>query len=723
MPPTAENASIEAYIEATFTTEEAFLTKEHGLSPEQAHGALLNLKERGRLSLNQTIDGKNVDEFQSHAARQLWNGVASAAREKMAKSTSKSKKTKNSWWHERLAKVIMSRKVRNCGPGKRKVGEITDVASNTKVGKAKIAADEEFWAKKMIALAEEEKKKAADEVKAKMEAAEWAKTKKMKEAERLAQEEERFEYLKQLIDEWDDEEGMKQTMSDLIETLQKLLGKSNKMTGELKECVVEGVTECVDFGIYLAVRIDNGEDIPQRTVNSFNEELSNLLKIANGDASTPELTTYRHNLKRRRKKRGRDLSEHGQRVRQQLMDTKRVFDEEKKVLHKGIRQEFPKKEFGDFADNMEEALRARARGDEVTTIAGVLNVSTLEEATRPANEKIERSLEVAAEYCELDGGATDFVPSEFNTISNFLNMPRDKPSLDRLKHEALKQSKEGLESLPEQKRDGVKPNDPEILGLAKLNSALGVLNSRDDLRDMLLQRKAFAIRNPATKRLMIFLRIPYKLALQLCIGAVKMGGMSLDQFNTTLHVKGDYFLEVFSEDKYPRMYKVEGDSVKRIHFHVITSDNLFTFSCFTARDKEFASERKYVSDTKSWSLHRLHGIVFHNHGLGLNNRDWYREYFDLKKDETFEAKIGYYKYYPELLEQQKKRLEAKGWTKVKQAVLCDEDHLLGRLCAWMNSSIFTMSCSHSWNQCIMNVRQRMGCWGFCFANIKYNGGN
>ena len=82
-------------------------------------------------------------------------------------------------------------------------------------------------------------------------------------------------------------------------------------------------------------------------------------------------------------------------------------------------------------------------------------------------------------------------------------------------------------------------------------------------------------------------------------------------------------------------------------------------------------------------------------------------------------------YYPKLLEQQKNRLEAKGWTKVKQAVLCDQDHLLGRLCAWMNVSvsIFTMSCSHSWNQCIMNVRQRMGCWGFCFANIKYNGGN
>ena len=706
--PTAENASIEADIEATFTTEEAFLTKEHGLSPEQAHGALLNLKKRGRLSLNQTIGGKNVDEFQSHAARQLWNGVASAAREKMAKSTSKSKKTKDSWWHERLAKVIMSRNVRNSGPGKRKVGEITDVAlaSNTKVGKAKTATEAEFWAKKMIALAEEEKKKAADEVKA-----------------RLAQEEEKFEYLKQQIGEWDDEEEMNQTMTDSIATLQKLLGKFNKMTYELKECVVEGVTECVDFGIDLVARIDNGEDITSATVKAFNEEHSNLLKIANGDVSTADLKTYRHNLGARKRSRGRDLSENAQMVRQQLLDAKRVFDEEKKVLHKELHEEFPEEEYPGFAKNMKEALRAHARGDEVTTIAGVSNVSTLEEATRHANEKIERLLRKAAKYKNLKGGAEAFLPSNCDTIPDLLNMPRDKPSFDRLKKEALRQAQEWKESLPEQERNGVKAHDPEILSLAMLNSTLGVLNSHDDLRDMLLQQIAIAIQNPATKRLMTFLHIPYELALQLCIGAVKAGGMSLDQFNDTLHVKGDYFLEVFSEDEYPRMYKVDGNTVKRIHFCVLITDNLFTFQCHTARDKEFESERKYENDHKPWSLHRLHGTVFHNLGLGLNNRDWYRDYFDLKKDETFEATIGYYQYYPELLEQRKKRLEAKGWTKVKQAVLCDEDHLLGRLCAWMNSSIFTMSCSHSWNQCIMNVRQRMGCWGFCFANIKYNGGN
>ena len=135
-----ENASLEADIKATFTAEEAHLQKECGMSPEQAHGSILDLRRGGKLSLNKTADGKNVDVFRSPVAQQLWTDrVATAAREYLAKSNSKSKWDKNEWWARRLA-TALPEKTKNTGRGKRKVGEITEVASKTKAGTAKKAA-------------------------------------------------------------------------------------------------------------------------------------------------------------------------------------------------------------------------------------------------------------------------------------------------------------------------------------------------------------------------------------------------------------------------------------------------------------------------------------------------------------------------------------------------------------------------------------------------------
>ena len=135
-----ENASLEADIKATFTAEEAHLQKECGMSPEQAHGSILDMKRRGKLSLNKTIDGKNVDEFQSPAAQQLWkNKVAPAARECVAKLSYSDQKQLNEWWSRRLV-TALPEKARSNGQGKRKVGEITEIASKTRVGTAKKAA-------------------------------------------------------------------------------------------------------------------------------------------------------------------------------------------------------------------------------------------------------------------------------------------------------------------------------------------------------------------------------------------------------------------------------------------------------------------------------------------------------------------------------------------------------------------------------------------------------
>ena len=148
----------------------------------------------------------------------------------------------------------------------------------------------------------------------------------------------------------------------------------------------------------------------------------------------------------------------------------------------------------------------------------------------------------------------------------------------------------------------------------------------------------------------------------------------------------------------------------------------FLFCHQTRRDKSVAAEAKYTGG-KRWSAHRLELTVLYNLGLGMNNCAWFRKYLRLESEETFEAKLSYYKYDHDAEERRRAQLKAKGWEDVKQAVSCDGDHLLGRMRMWMNASLFVMPCSHSWNQCMANVRAKMGCWGFAFAHVKYTGGN
>eukprot|EP00985_Skeletonema_marinoi_P028873 scaffold26204_cov96-Skeletonema_marinoi.AAC.1 len=198
---------------------------------------------------------------------------------------------------------------------------------------------------------------------------------------------------------------------------------------------------------------------------------------------------------------------------------------------------------------------------------------------------------------------------------------------------------------------------------------------------------------------------------------------SIKDFERKIRIKGKYVIQLFGGEEYIRLYRVTETSIERVTIGVYLSDNLFTFVCHTQRDKSFDSEKKYASDSKKWSLHRLEQVVLFNLDLGMNKCEWFRDYFGLKGSETFEEKLSYYKYDLDAAKKRRARLELKGWENVSQAVQCDVDHLIGRMHMWMNASIFGMPCSHSWNQCMGKVRQRMGCWGFAFANIKYNGGN
>ena len=581
----------------------------------------------------------------------------------------------------------------------------------------KRAAEAKRLEKKRAAEAKRLEKKRAAEAKRleKKRVAESARLAKEKAEEEekgwLREQKEKCEYLMQNINELDDGEEMKQTLTELVETMGQHLGDFGERTVEQKKCITEGATECVELVTDLLARIDKGENIPQQTMSAVEDEFSKLEGIINEESST-KLRDYQTKLKRRKKYRGRG-SEAQRRIWKVLDVKKKEFMEKKSLWHLSPRDEFPE----DLASELEELLRDVGLNKGATT-AGKMGRIAGEQAAEIALQCTKVALDRAAGYCGLKRKEEFIPPSAGDSVDNFLKMDREV-AMNGLYQEALEKTKE----LSDELKSNAKDHDSELLAHGIVNSTANILNFYDDINDSLCDGKVRAIRNPSNEESMLFTRVPNELVEEACIGRNVSDNRALETYVRHAHTKGNYVLEVFSIRDYPRLYKVTEDSIERIHFHVNTKDNLFTIACAMARDKTFESEMEYNSDSRQWSLHQLHAAVLDNLGYGLNNRKWFRDHHGLKDGETFEAKVSYYDYYPEPLKQQKKRLDAKEWREVKQALRCDQDHLLGRLCAWMNTSLFTMSCSHSWNQCMMKVRQRMGCWGFGFANIKYNGGN
>ena len=68
-------------------------------------------------------------------------------------------------------------------------------------------------------------------------------------------------------------------------------------------------------------------------------------------------------------------------------------------------------------------------------------------------------------------------------------------------------------------------------------------------------------------------------------------------------------------------------------------------------------------------------------------------------------------------------LKRKGWDGVPFAKWSDIDHMAGRSQMWMNNTLFTVSCSHSWNQYMSYVRFLFRHWGFGCGKCKYITGN
>ncbi len=511
-------------------------------------------------------------------------------------------------------------------------------------------------------------------------------------------------------------------LSDIMAKLQKLSVKVEDETDErLKLCYELGRDECDalidDLALAMEENNDNGKSF-DRIEKQLRYEYSLL-----DDIDIESISKYRINLRRRKTDRGRADNEKTRMVTQQLLNEKKQFDDMAKVANKSIEEEF-----GDnleFMGKLKQLIIAVAdpnRDCSDVAIEGQLGGFKVEDASAIALEQIKLMLELAVEELGLES-IKDILPNGMD-LEQFVTMFEGENKLDAMKTlEQLALNKAKKDGTPLLNEGKIEERDHLLLGTNSFLSSYGINISYDDARRCLVDGQAGSIRHPTTNEPMTFLRVGNVLHQQDCIGKRKQAGGKLDDFNTASYIDGNYVLRVFGGGKYPCLYKVNGNEITRVKFRAHVADNLLSFRCVLKRDKTQASEQQFASDEKQWTLHRLTQVVLHNHGRGMIHNELLREHYGLKDGETFEDKVNYYDYNPEAAKKRRARLIAKGWEGVGQASWCDYDHLLKRTRVWMNASIFTMPCSHSWNSCMAKIRQRMGCWGFGFAYIKYNGGN
>jgi len=501
------------------------------------------------------------------------------------------------------------------------------------------------------------------------------------------------------------EEGDESTRKKLqkkLELQEELLQKLDDERDERKRSNLKVGLEY--SGRLLKERIEEtGDEQTKKQLDGYlKTEYTQLLETAIGTAI--HQNKYLKNLERRKKSRGHSESEEYQKKFQRMNVAKKAFDKTvKAVQHKQIEEEFPE---------LKELIRATADGCSDDT------EFSEEDAAAMAGEKVKEMLTLLAKDAKIS--VDDILPPDM-TLEEFLKIDRkDKDAMNRLRRLAMKEAEKKGEPLLD--AEAIEQADIERFGELSFLTCLQILIYHDDIVDGVVQKKVGAIRHPTSHKWLFFACIPNELIAHFCIGSIVIEGLDLEDFERVIRIKGKYVIQLFGGEEYIRLYRVTETSIERVSFNVTTTDNLFKFVCTTQRDKSFDSEKKYAGE-KQWSLHRLEQVVLFNLDLGMNKCEWFRDYFGLKGSETFEEKLSYYKYDPDAAKRRRARLELKGWENVRQAVQCDVDHLIGRMHMWMNASIFGMPCSHSWNQCMGNVRQRMGCWGFAFATIEYNGGN
>ena len=249
-----------------------------------------------------------------------------------------------------------------------------------------------------------------------------------------------------------------------------------------------------------------------------------------------------------------------------------------------------------------------------------------------------------------------------------------------------------------------------------------------------------------TYELHIFTKIKEVNKKDNCVGVTVQNGFGPSDFRRVYTTSGSYFLESFhdnSED-YPIIIDMDaGQSNLDIKDEDIRDEYRATIipgsSDFARRVKVTPSSAiremhtfevklrssKGQSKPKSWSLHQLNNTVMSNMDLGFNKNKLVRSFLGLKEGEHFES-VSWLAYGTDDLEYMKRRtqhLRKKDWEDVEFATCSDNDHSVGRSQVWMNTSLYTILCSHSWNRCQSYVRLFFGDWGYAFVRKQYVNGS
>ena len=231
---------------------------------------------------------------------------------------------------------------------------------------------------------------------------------------------------------------------------------------------------------------------------------------------------------------------------------------------------------------------------------------------------------------------------------------------------------------------------------------------------------------------------------QRCIGSLVRNDIDPDDFEEFIHTTGFICVEQFNcVDRAEELLIINLDAQKnnRSATHrnkiPIPGTSRYARALGVSEDKSQPMTTFKVqipqpgegAKQKNWQIHRLIAVSSDNCMFGLQNDKDFCNYLKLNDDQTFEdvERFKYHQAFSErsirALEKRFDYLKKKGWDNVCLAKKSDLDHCLGRSMMWMNSNMFIMFCSHSWNTSMSYVRIMFGCWGFAFGHFEYVSGS
>ena len=389
-----------------------------------------------------------------------------------------------------------------------------------------------------------------------------------------------------------------------------------------------------------------------------------------------------------------------------------------------------------------EALRT---GDTSTVIEGMYGGFNKTTAELIAYHKIGECIDLLVEQYGLNSRDDVLGRLESDSLWDFIGYTKDLAGLEvECRDVAMWESQKlGLT------RDHTEPaSDLEQgRGTKLFLTCLNILVGFENITDGLIDRKLVTFVDKYGCHRLLALA-GKKMSKQYCVGGgTVQQGLEASDFDRHMLTNGFTLVEMFqaeySEDQVLVLNmngkaSVTGKKDRNNELGnllPIPETDRYVRNCSVSLDTSEQNLVRYMAslgglvDKRTKTLHQLTYYVGAHNGFGLIKSAMVRQYLGLTEDQGWEdvPRFVYHRGFDEksraAIEARKDRLEKKGWETVKMAPWCDMDHLVGRSQVWMNSNIFILSCSHSWNTQMSYVRIFYKDWGYAWAQIPYGSGN